>query len=231
MIGDTTREAFLAYMSELKEHGFRWSDNAQERMENRTWESEDIFFPEPGNRYSLSLYFSFENDGAGASEYMPVDGDGEEGTEVFYNLRFSLSDHGNPSDWGWNKTGLLADYGIPDEAIMIENADQIVEEVESSDIPLVGGMGIQFVHDFELTADIWRPWEIRLLEACIEASDDGQVLNSFSQEPIDVEEAKAGDYGLGGWLYTYKGKTYMFQIFAESGYGEGISVMIQQIQQ
>jgi hypothetical protein len=229
-IHETTREDLLAYVEELRAKGFRLSENAQERLENRSWESEEIYFPEPGNRYHLDLYFTFENDGAGSTEYFLLDEDDEEETEISFNVRFYLYDHGSTDGWGWNQTGLLEDYGIPDSAIMIENADQIVEEVESSGVPMMGGIGIDFVHDFELTAELWRPWEIRLLEACIAASDDGQALGTFTQEPIDVEAARASDYGLGGWLYNYNGSTYMVQLFAEAGYGETLSVMIQRLQ-
>jgi hypothetical protein len=229
-IADTTREDILAFLEQLRAAGFRWSDSDQERAAESSWNDVEIFFPEPGNRYSVNLQYSFENDGAGTSAYVYLDENASEETEIFYNVYFYIENHGDPSNWSWNQTGLLEAYGIPDEAIMIDNADQIVEEVNNDDMAMMGGITIEFVHDFELTAEVWRPWAIRLLEACVAASDNGQVLDTWTQEPLDIEAAKSGDNTLSSFLYPDQGKTYMMQLFSESGYGESITVMFQQVQ-
>lgn len=224
---NTTREELIAYVDELLAQGFHMADYNYENLQSHSWESFNLYFPEAGGEYSLYCYYSWENDGTGSSELIWDENSGEE-FEIHYNVMMDLYRHGYPQ--GWNCEGGLESVGISDDKLKIENADKIVESVESisygMDMVYVG-MGIDFAFDYNLTPDFWRPFQSKLAQACADAADDGKIVD-YSGEAIDI--SAVAEEGLSGWLYTYDGKLLMVQVFCESGYGEAITIMIQQME-
>ena len=223
----TTREDLLAYIDGLLAKGFRMSEGDYERMQERSWESFEIYFPDYGGAYAIEGNFSFENDGKGNSSTL-YDDDGNE-EAFYYNLSLYMANHGLPE--GWTRKDLLSAIGISDDVLIFPGANKSVGSIDvtfSMADPVNIMFEIDFTFDYNLTKAFWTPYTLKLAQAFIDASDDGKILETFTQEPIDLA-AKQED-GVPGFLYNYNGKMFMVQMAGESGYGEGLTIIVQQLQ-
>ena len=223
-----TREDMLAYVDALLAKGFRISDIDYECMQERTWESFEIYFPTPGGEFSIDGYFTYENEGKGNTEYGWQE-DEEEDFEFTFNFRMYIAQRGKPE--GWTKKGLLEKIGISDDVIMVPDASKVVGSVDTlfmTEDPLYYMFEVDFHFDYNLTIEYIRAYSVKLAEAFIKASDDGQILELFTQSPIDPS-AKL-DTGIPSFLYNYGGKMHMVMISGESGFGQGITIVVQQVQ-
>lgn len=227
---NTTREEVIAYIDSLKEKGFHMYENNYESLKTKSWESFEVYFPNPGGKYALSVIYSWENDGKGNNTELYEEDSGEVFT-IDYNLCISLINHGAPE--GWNTKNLLTSVGLTDDMLMIENANKIISGVNKSDMMsvmaaskgyLYAGMGIGFAFDYNLTKEFLIDYELKLLDACKSISDDGKVTGIFGD--LNMEEIKTK--GCSAWIYNYNGKKLSVQIFAETGYDAGISVIIME---
>lgn len=219
---NASREELIAYVDDLLSQGFHMADYNYENLQSHTWESFSLYFPNPGGQYSLECYYSWENDGAGTESYA-YDEDYNEFSYT-YNVRFCLENHGTAE--GFTENGYLESAGIPDEALRLENADTIVASTGggayATDMLNVN-FSIEFVFDYNLTHEFWRPYTANIIQACIDASDDGKALDIWG-EPIDLKTAE--EEGCASWTYLYNGKLLVAQVFCESGYGESYNLMI-----
>jgi len=224
---ETTREDMLAYIDGLLAKGFRMSEGDYERMQERSWESFEIFFPDYGGAFGIEGHFSFENDGKGTSTWT-YDDDGND-VEFYYNFSLHMAQHGSPE--GWTRKDLLAAVGISDDALIFSGADKSVGSIDvtfSMTDPVYIMFEIDFTFDYNLTREFWVPYTLKLAQAFIDASDDGKIVETFTQEPIDL--ATKQEDGVPGFLYTHGGKTFMVQLAGETGYGEELTIVVQQLQ-
>jgi len=113
----------------------------------------------------------------------------------------------------------------------VPDASKVVGSVDTlfmTEDPLYYMFEVDFHFDYNLTIEYIRAYSVKLAEAFIKASDDGQILELFTQSPIDPS-AKL-DTGIPSFLYNYGGKMHMVMISGESGFGQGITIVVQQVQ-
>ena len=224
---NASREELTAYIDSLLEKDFHMADNRYEEMKEASWGSFDVYFPKPGGAYSLSCIFSWENGGKGTSTTV-YDEDEEDGeSEVNYNVSFCIGNHGTPE--GWNQKDIFKEAGLSDKEIIPENADVLISNVDqlvSFPTPLYILADINYAFDVLVDTEIAYDFESRLLQACIDASDDGKALD-LNGNTLNPEKVKKE--GCTYWTYTYKKKPLTILFNNKMGYGGSLALSVTEI--
>ena len=220
----STREEFITFVDDLLAKGFRMREGDRERLNERTWESFDIYFPDYGGDKYISIYYNFDPETNG----MTTEDWDEDGNEVSFQYNFGIYICQSSYPEGWTQSNLLTAVGIPDEVMIPDNANKMVDEVEvfiKNAEPVYIMFSIEFTFDYYLSAEFWGPFCFDFARACEDASDDGKIISIFTQEAIDIDTAEWKD--LSSFAYTHNGKLVITQLMAEEGYGSAISIAVR----
>lgn len=220
---NTTREEMISYIDGLIEKGFHMNERTYEDLKTRKWESFQIYFPKHGGKYALYCSYNWENEGKGSNVEL-YDENKDDYFYIDYNLYFSIYESSQPE--GWNKKDILTYAGLTDDMIMIEDAQNIVDEITTSYYgnTTTKGIDINFAFDYNLTMDFVIEYENKLVNACKSMADDGKVMGLFGE--LNMDEVK--EKGCSAWTYTYQGKKLSAQILCDTGYGEKLFFVIQE---